>query len=134
MIRVNISGGSIYEPKVGYSRAVLVGSSIHISGTTASSRGGPLLPDAGKQTTEILHIIKAVLEENGSCIEDVVRTRIFVVDISKNSAAVGDAHGKVFSNIRPASSMIGVAALIDEKMLVEIEADAVIGCGRKASE
>ena len=63
-----------------------------------------------------------------------VRTRIFVVDISKNSAAVGDAHGKVFSSIRPASSMIGVAALIDEKMLVEIEADAVIGCGRKASE
>ena len=132
MLRVNISGGSPYEPKVGYSRAVLVGSSFYISGTTASSQGGPLLPDAGIQTRETLRIIKTVLEENGSCIEDVVRTRIFVVDIATHGADVGVAHGEVFGNIRPASSMIGVAGLIDSKMLVEIEVDAVIGCGGRS--
>jgi len=128
--RINISGGSSYEPIVGYSRAVLVGNILHISGTTASSTGGPLLPDAGLQTKEILSIIRKVLEENGSCIEDVVRTRMFVVDIGTNGKAVGEAHGYIFSDIRPASSMIGVAGLIDVKMLVEIECEAIIGCGK----
>lgn len=128
--RINISGGSSYEPIVGYSRAVIVGNTLYISGTTASSTGGPLHPDAGLQTKETLLIIRKVLEENGSCIEDVVRTRMFVVDIGINGKAVGEAHGIVFSDIRPVSSMIGVAGLIDTRMLVEIECEAIIGCGK----
>lgn len=128
--RINISGGSSYEPIVGYSRAVIVGNTLYISGTTASSTGGPLHPDAGLQTKETLLIIRKVLEENGSCIEDVVRTRMFVVDIGINGKAVGEAHGNVFSHIRPVSSMIGVAGLIDTRMLVEIECEAIIGCGK----
>jgi enamine deaminase RidA (YjgF/YER057c/UK114 family) len=128
--RINISGGSSYEPIVGYSRAVIVGKTLYISGTTASSTGGPLHPDAGLQTKETLLIIRKVLEENGSCIEDVVRTRMFVVDIGINGKAVGEAHGIVFSDTRPVSSMIGVAGLIDTRMLVEIECEAIIGCGK----
>lgn len=130
MKRFNITGGSPYEPVVGYSRAVLVGNTLHISGTTASSLGGPLTPDAGFQAQETLKIIKGVLEANGSCIEDVVRTRMFVVDIGKNGTAVGEAHGKMFGSVRPATAMYGVAALIDPAMLVEIEAEAVVGCGK----
>lgn len=129
MKRINITGGSPYEPVVGYSRAVLVGNTLHISGTTASSLGGPLLPDAGLQAEETLKIIKGVLEANGSCLEDVVRTRMFVVDISKNGKAVGAAHGEVFGSVRPATAIYGVAALIDGAMLVEIEAEAIVGCG-----
>jgi enamine deaminase RidA (YjgF/YER057c/UK114 family) len=130
MKRVNITGGSPYEPVVGYSRAVLVGNTLHISGTTASSLGGPLAPDAGLQAQETLKIIKGVLEANGSCIEDVVRTRMFVVDIKSNGKAVGAAHGEVFGAVRPATAMYGVAALIDGEMLVEIEAEAIVGCGK----
>jgi enamine deaminase RidA (YjgF/YER057c/UK114 family) len=130
--RVNISGGSPYEPTVGYSRAVRVGSALHVSGTTASSEGGPLASGPGAalaQAREALAIIRRVLEANGARVEDVVRTRMFVVDIAANGGAVGAAHGEVFSAVRPAASMLGVAALIDAAMLVEIEVDAVVGCG-----
>ena len=131
-LRVNISGGSPYEPTVGYSRAVRVGSALHVSGTTASSEGGPLASGPGAalaQAREALAIIRRVLEANGARVEDVVRTRMFVVDIAANGGAVGAAHGEVFSAVRPAASMLGVAALIDAAMLVEIEVDAVVGCG-----
>lgn len=134
--RVNIPGGSPYEPTVGYSRAVRVGAALHLSGTTASSEGAPLAsgPDAALlQAREALAIIRRVLGANGARVEDVVRTRMFVVDIAKNGAAVGAAHGEVFSRARPAASMLGVAALIDPAMLVEIEVDAVVGCGAALS-
>ena len=132
MLRVNISGGSPYEPTVGYSRAVRVGNALYLSGTTASSEGAPLAagPHAAlAQARETLAIIRRVLEANGSCIEDVVRTRMYVVDIAAHGAAVGAAHGEVFGAVRPAASMLGVAALIDAAMLVEVEVDAVVGCG-----
>lgn len=127
--RKNISGGSPYEPVVGYSRAVRVGAHIFVSGTTASSEGSPLPADALAQAREALAIIRRVLEAAGSSLADVVRTRMFVVDILRNSEAVGRAHGEAFSVTRPAASMVGVAALIDPAMLVEIEVDAVVGCG-----
>lgn len=133
-LRVNISGGSPYEPVVGYSRAVRVGAALYVSGTTASSEGGPLPaaagPDAARlQAREALAIVRRVLEAAGSCLADVVRTRMFVVDIAANGAAVGEAHGEVFGAVRPAASMLGVAALIHADMLVEVEVDAVVGCG-----
>jgi enamine deaminase RidA (YjgF/YER057c/UK114 family) len=109
-----------------------VGSALHVSGTTASSEGGPLASGPGAalaQAREALAIIRRVLEANGARVEDVVRTRMFVVDIAANGGAVGAAHGEVFSAVRPAASMLGVAALIDAAMLVEIEVDAVVGCG-----
>ena len=127
--RENISGGSPYEPVVGYSRAVRVGAQLFVSGTTASSEGAPLPVDALAQAREALAIIRRVLEAAGSSLADVVRTRMFVVDISRNSEAVGRAHGEAFSKARPAASMVGVAALIDPAMLVEIEVDAIVGCG-----
>ena len=131
-LRINISGGSPYEPTVGYSRAVRVGSLLLVAGTTASSEGGPLATGADAallQAREALAIIRRVLEANGSCLGDVVRTRMFVVDIASNGAAVGAAHGEAFGKVRPAASMLGVAALIDAAMLVEVEVDAVVGCG-----
>ena len=134
--RVNISGGSPYEPIVGYSRAVRVGTALYVSGTTASSEGGPLTAgtDAARlQAREALAIVRRVLEANGSCLADVVRTRMFVVDIAANGAAVGEAHGEVFGAVRPAASMLGVAALIHADMLVEVEVDAVVGCGSASS-
>ncbi len=131
-LRVNISGSSPYEPTVGYSRAVRVGAAVHVSGTTASSEGGALAtgPRAALlQARETLAIIRRILEANGARVEDVVRTRMYVVDIATNAADVGAAHGEVFSSVRPAATMVGVAALIDPAMLVEIEVDAVVGCG-----
>jgi len=124
-----IAGGSPYEPVVGYSRAVVAGGVVHVSGTTASSDGGALEPCAGAQAAAALAVIARVLEEAGSSVRDVVRTRMFVVDIARNADAVGRAHGAVFGSIRPAASMIGCAALIDPRMLVEIEVDAVLGAG-----
>ena len=128
MQRINISGGSPFEPVVGYSRAVRVGAALHVAGTTASSEGGALPRGAGAQAREALRIIRRVLEANGACVGDVVRTRMFVVDIATNGGEVGAAHGEVFGRVRPAASMIGCAALIDGGMLVEIEAEAVVGC------
>ena len=128
MLRTNISGGSPYEPVVGYSRAVRVGASLYVAGTTAASEGGALPRGAGAQARAALGIIRRVLEANGACVGDVVRTRMFVVDIAANGGEVGAAHGEVFGAVRPAASMIGCAALIDGGMLVEIEVEAVAGC------
>ena len=125
--RQNIAGGSVWEPRVGYSRAVRVGASVFVSGTTASSEGAAIEGlGAYEQARAALRIVLRALATAGARAEHVVRTRMFVVDIAANAGAVGRAHGEVFGEIRPAASMLGVAALIDPLMLVEIEADAVI--------
>lgn len=117
--RTNISSGSSWEPKLGYSRAVRVGNSVHVAGTTGEGA------DAAAQTRAALTTIIAALEEAGATAADVVRTRLFVTDISQWEA-IGTVHGEVFGEIRPAMAMVEVSNLIDPAMLVEIEADAVI--------
>jgi enamine deaminase RidA (YjgF/YER057c/UK114 family) len=121
-----ISSGSPWEDVVGYSRAVRVGQIIHVAGTTATLHGEvQCVGDAAGQTRVILNIIQAALERLGGRMEDVVRTRMYVTDIGQWEA-VGRAHGEVFAQIRPAASMVQVAALIDPEHLVEIEAEAIL--------
>lgn len=122
-----VSSGVQWEAVVGYSRAVRVGSSVSVAGTTAAASGGGAVggADVAAQTREVLRRIAAALEEAGARMDDVVRTRIFVVDISQWEE-VGRVHGEFFSDIRPATSMVEVSRLIEPSLLVEIEADAVI--------
>jgi len=126
---VRLGSGSPWEGVVGYSRVVVRGDAAWVSGTTSTVDGVVTHPgDAGAQTREALRIVKQALERAGFTLADVVRTRMFVTDISRWEE-IGRAHGEVFGDVRPASSMLQVAALIDPAMLVEIEADAVRGAG-----
>ena len=123
-----ISSGTPWEKTVGYSRAVRVGAHIFVSGTVAADENGQIVGtgDAYVQTRYIFEKIGKALEQAGASLQDVVRTRIFVTDISSQWEAIARAHGEIFQDIRPASTMVEVSRLIGPEMLVEIEADAFL--------
>ena len=126
--RRSVSSGAVWETKYGYTRAVRVSRHVHVSGTTATDSHGKAVGkgDAYAQARHIFSIIAEALQELGSSLTDVVRTRMYVVDILTNGEKVGKAHGEVFQDIRPAATMVEVSGLITPEFLVEIEVDAIL--------
>jgi enamine deaminase RidA (YjgF/YER057c/UK114 family) len=129
MRRQNVSSGAVWEDLVGYSRLVRVGDIVAVTGTTATLPGGGHVGDgdAYAQTAQILKNIERALAEVGGAMADVIRTRMYVTAIQRDWQEIGRAHREVFGAIRPCTTMVEVSRLIEDWMLVEIEADAVIG-------